>query len=203
MKASSRGHVSLAGLSDVYNQFLNLMHVKCMCSRYDTQGKNYLSENSVENFIYEQFDQIPDNAFRSIMKDERFHKYYVFHAVRKFMFFLDEKKRGRIPIDQLIASDIMNEFNLFREQLSNEYNWFRPETAQNIYSRFAALDRDSKGLLTKDELLGFDDSRLSNLCIERIFETKKTFDGKMDYKGFLDFILANEYKNCTTSIKYW
>ena len=38
--------------------------------------------------------------------DDKFHAFYVFTAVRRFMFFLDPKRRSRIPIATLAASDI-------------------------------------------------------------------------------------------------
>lgn len=44
---------------------------------------------------------------------------------------------------------------------------------------------------------------LTNIFIDRIFEEYQTFEGEMDYKTFLDFVLAMENKKTPQAIQYF
>lgn len=48
-------------------------------------------------------------------------------------------------------------------------------------------------MLKKEDLSKYSKG-LSNIVIDRIFEEYPTVSGKMDYKGFLEFVLAMENK---------
>ena len=48
-------------------------------------------------------------------------------------------------------------------------------------------------MLNKAELARFSPG-LTNIFIDRVFEELQTFEGEMDYKTFLDFVLAMENK---------
>ena len=51
-------------------------------------------------------------------------------------------------------------------------------------------------MLKKGELIKYS-SGLTSIFIDRIFEEYQTFEGEMDYKTFLDFVLAYENKKST------
>ena len=48
-------------------------------------------------------------------------------------------------------------------------------------------------MLNKQELARFSPG-LTAIFIDRVFEELQTFEGEMDYKTFLDFVLAMENK---------
>ena len=48
-------------------------------------------------------------------------------------------------------------------------------------------------MLKKEELANYSKG-LTTIFIDRIFEEYQTFEGEMDYKTFLDFVLAMENK---------
>lgn len=50
----------------------------------DADGTGFLKEIDLENFIFNVIPELP--ALKGLQ--ESFHPFYVFHAVRKFMFFL-------------------------------------------------------------------------------------------------------------------
>jgi len=82
-------------------------------------------------------------------------------------------------------------------------NWFSCENALRVYKMYLQLDADHNGTLSLKEMLQFNGSTMSNLCIQRIFQYKKTWDGEMDYKGFLNFVLATENKQHLAALNYW
>jgi Ca2+-binding EF-hand superfamily protein len=82
-------------------------------------------------------------------------------------------------------------------------NWFLPTNALHIYSQYLEIDRDQNGMISRAELLHYYETRVSNLVIQRIFECNKTYNGELDYKGYLDFMLAITYRNSTPSMRYF
>ena len=98
-----------------------------------------LREKDLENFIFElipsfiQLQNIP----------EAFHNYYVITAVRKFFFFLDPKKTGKIYIKDMLTSPILAElYDLRQEKTADELaqNWFSTQNAQRVYEAYLKLD---------------------------------------------------------------
>ncbi|CAM9771795.1 unnamed protein product, partial [Hapterophycus canaliculatus] len=73
---------------------------------YDSEALGFLREQDLENYVYDHIPTMP--ALRAI--HDNFYPFYVFTAVRRFMFFLDPKRTGKIPIDALVRSSIMEEF---------------------------------------------------------------------------------------------
>ena len=63
----------------------------------------YLKENDLENYI---FELIPTFAHLQKLQKLQF-PFYVNTAVRKFYFFLDSKRTGRIYIKDMISSPIL------------------------------------------------------------------------------------------------
>lgn len=160
-----------------------------------------LREKDLENYIYEliptftQLQNIPQ-AFQS---------YYAITAVRKFFFFLDPKKTGKIFIKDMLTSPILAElYDLRQEKPLDELleNWFSCQNAQRVYEAYLRLDIDQNGLLKKSELARYQWG-LTDLFIDRIFEEYQTFEGEMDYKTFLDFVLAMENKKSPQSLSYF
>jgi serine/threonine-protein phosphatase 2A regulatory subunit B'' len=94
----------------------------------------YLREKDLENYI---FELIP--TFAQLQKlQENFFPFYVITAVRKFFFFLDPKKTGRIYIKDMLTSPILAElYELRQEKNNNEegtQNWYK-----NLYYLFIEL----------------------------------------------------------------
>ncbi|CAN0227581.1 unnamed protein product, partial [Ectocarpus fasciculatus] len=73
---------------------------------YDSEGLGFLREQDLENYVYDHIPTMP--ALRAI--HDNFYPFYVFTAVRRFMFFLDLKRTGKVSIDTLVRSRVMEEF---------------------------------------------------------------------------------------------
>lgn len=215
-------HGQIRGLS--FHQFVsvsvNLLHQFITLCRYDISSnivtgprsiKGHLTESDLELFIGDQIEMVPE--LNKI--DEAFHPYYIYHAVRKFIFCLNpENAKKRIPITKILCSEAFREFNEFRfanqqssqnseEAMMRKRNWFSVPMALRIYKMYLELDGDHNGTLSQKEMIQFNQSSLSNLCVQRIFQYKKTWDQEMDYKGFLNFVLAVEHKRLLSSLHYF
>lgn len=57
-------------------------------------------------------------------------------------------------------------------------------------------------MLSKQELAKYSPG-LTPIFIDRVFEELQTFEGEMDYKTFLDFVLAFENKKTPQSLHYF
>jgi serine/threonine-protein phosphatase 2A regulatory subunit B'' len=83
---------------------------------YDSIGNGYLREKDLENYIFElipTFVQLKD-------LQEDFYTFYVITAVRKFFFFLDSKRTGRIYIKDMLTSPILAELYELRQEKNNQ-----------------------------------------------------------------------------------
>ena len=84
---------------------VNLCQTRIQISLYDSAGFGYLKEKDLENYIYELIPTFPQLS----SMQEKFYGFYVITAVRKFFFFLDPKKTGKIWIKDLLTSPILAE----------------------------------------------------------------------------------------------
>ncbi|XP_017847464.1 serine/threonine-protein phosphatase 2A regulatory subunit B'' subunit gamma isoform X2 [Drosophila busckii] len=162
-------------------------------SFYDDVGQGYLREFDMENYIA---DLIPTLKQLENKLQPAFEKFYVCTVVKKFFFFLDYKHTGRIRILDMLASGYIDELLELRElpQSTDEQlqlsNWFSLPSVLQVYGSFLTLDLDQNGLLSKEELAGFGSGTLTSSFLERVFEECMTYDGQMDYKSYVDFVLA-------------
>lgn len=181
---------------------VNLHQTRIQISLYDSAGYGYLKEKDLENFIYELIPSFPQLS----SLQENFYSFYVITAVRKFFFFLDPKRTGRIWIKDMLTSPILAElYELRQERWTVEeamQNWFSAQSALRVYEQYLRLDVDHNGMLKKTELARYSGG-LTSIFIDRLFEEYQTFEGEMDYKTFLDFVLAMENKKTVQSIQYF
>mmetsp|Transcript_80826 Transcript_80826/g.208101 ORF Transcript_80826/g.208101 Transcript_80826/m.208101 type:complete len:497 (+) Transcript_80826:59-1549(+) len=188
---------------------VNIKQTRVYLSHYDVLGCGYLREKDMENFIFELIPTLPQlNSLQ-----EEFYPFYVFTAVRKFFFFLDPKRTGRVRIRDLLSSPIIIElYELRQEQRLGaseaESNWFSMQSALRVYGAYLELDVDQNGMLSKNELSRYGSGMLTDVFIDRVFEEYHTYrdsetgEREMDYKTFLDFVLAMENKNSREAIQY-
>ena len=181
---------------------VNLFQTRIQISLYDAAGYGYLKEKDLENYIFELMPTFPqlENL------QEPFYPFYVITAVRKFFFYLDPKRTGKIMIKDMLTSPILAElYELRAGGMSLEDamgNWFSVQSSLRVYDTYLRLDQDKNGMLKKQELARYSPG-LTNIFIDRVFEEYQTYEGEMDYKNFLDFVLAMENKKSPQSLQYF
>lgn len=194
--------IGIEGFTDYVRKKVVLLQTRIQLALQDAEGTGSLTETGLENFVYNLIKELP--PLRGLQ--ESFYPFYVFHAVRKFMFFLPSKN-GSISIKNIIASKVLAELLELKNEnwteAHNRRNWFSGAKALSVYSTYLELDSDHNGMLGKAELAAYGTGSLTTVVIDRLFQEFNTFDGEMDYKTFLDFILAMEYKKSHQSIAYF
>lgn len=91
------------------------------------------------------------------------------------------------------------------------YDFFDPETALSLSKQYQQLDADRNGLLSKSELQDFGKKRafllilqpgrpqngrnepthgLTSAFVEQVYYRAHTFDGELDFRGYVDFALT-------------
>lgn len=71
-----------------------------------------------------------------------------------------------------------------------------------LLQRFNKLDTDNNGYLKKEELAKYSKG-LSEIVIDRIYEEYQTVEGELDFRSFLEFVLAMENKKSPEAIQYF
>ena len=95
--------------NDIFFQYVlrkvTLAQTRIQLSLYDTVGDGFLREMDLERYMYDLIPQLP--ALRDLLENlENFMPFYVFTAVRKFFFFLDPKRRGKIAIKDMLSTGL-------------------------------------------------------------------------------------------------
>lgn len=172
-------------------------------SLYDVAGQGYLREVDLENYILELIPTLPqlDGLEAS------FHSFYVCTAVRKFFFFLDPLRTNKVKIQDILACSFLDDLLELRDESlpkdMQDSNWFSAPSALRIYGQYLNLDTDHNGMLNKNELSRFGTGTLTPIFIERVFQECLTYDREMDYKTYLDFVLALENRKEPQSLQYF
>lgn len=79
---------------------------------YDPTGQGYLRECDLENYISELIPTLPQ--LDGLQKS--FHNYYVHTAVRKFLFFLDPLRIGKVRIQDILVCSFLDDLLELRDE---------------------------------------------------------------------------------------
>jgi len=194
------GRIELLSFFHYIFRKINCEENKINLSISDFCCEGFLIDKDLENYIKKVIVNFP---FYSEISEE-IKEYYLLVAQRKFFFFLDPKRTGKIFINDIVISNVLSEF-LDLEKVTNkkemEYNWFSLYNFSRIYRKYVLLDKDKNGLLSKKELIKYSPG-LTSIFIDRIFEEYQKYDNAIDFKQFIDFVLAMENKKEPASIQY-
>ncbi|KAI8432872.1 hypothetical protein MSG28_013798 [Choristoneura fumiferana] len=115
---------------------------------------NYIMRRDLESYIAEL---VPSLAALDGL-DSSFSSFYVCTAARKFLFFLDPLRVGRVRIRDVLSCSFLDDLLELREEdlpmELQEQNWFSAASALRVYGQYLNLDRDHNGMLSINELAG-------------------------------------------------
>ncbi|XP_026499887.1 serine/threonine-protein phosphatase 2A regulatory subunit B'' subunit gamma-like [Vanessa tameamea] len=179
-----------------------LQQTRIGLSLYDVSGQGYLTEHDLESYIAEL---VPSLAALDGL-DSSFTSFYVCTAARKFLFFLDPLRVGRVRIRDVLSCSFLDDLLELREEdlpmELQEQNWFSAASALRVYGQYLNLDRDHNGMLSINELAGYGSGTLTRAFLARVFQQCLTYDGEMDYKTYLDLVLALENRRQPAALAY-
>merc|ERR550534_1220180 len=164
------GRISIMALFNYVMRKVWLHQTRIGLSLYDVTGQGFLRESDHENYILELIETLPqlDDLEKS------FHSFYVCTAVRKFFFFLDPMRTGKIKIQDVLACSFLDDLLELRDNELpkdlQEANWFSAPSALRIYGQYLNLDLDHNGMLSQTELARYGTGTLTQVTIERIFQ---------------------------------
>ncbi|XP_042900064.1 serine/threonine-protein phosphatase 2A regulatory subunit B'' subunit gamma [Parasteatoda tepidariorum] len=197
------GRVSIRHFFNYVMRKVWLHQTRIGLSFYDVAGQGYLREMDLENYILELIPTLPqlDGLETS------FHSFYVCTAVRKFFFFLDPLRTNKVKIQDILACSFLDDLLELRDETLpkdvQEANWFSAPSALRVYGQYLNLDTDHNGMLSKEELARYGTGTLTPIFIERVFQECLTYDREMDYKTYLDFVLALENRKEPQALQYF
>jgi len=199
----AHGRISVMAFFNYVMRKVWLHQTRIGLSLYDVNGQGYLREQDMENYIAELIETLPQLDGL----DKSFHSFYVCTAVRKFFFFLDPLRTAKIKISDILACSFLDELLELRDQdLAKdlqEANWFSAPSALRVYGQYLNLDKDHNGMLSKSELLAYGTGTLTPAFVDRVFQDCLTYGGEMDYKTYLDFVLALENRREPQALAYF
>ncbi|XP_077996813.1 serine/threonine-protein phosphatase 2A regulatory subunit B'' subunit gamma-like [Glandiceps talaboti] len=196
------GRISIMQFFNYVMRKVWLHQTRIGLSLYDVAGQGYLKESDLENYILELIPTLPqlDGLEKS------FYSFYVCTAVRKFFFFLDPMRTGKIKIQDILACSFLDDLLELRDEDlpkdAQDSNWFSAPSALRVYGQYLNLDKDHNGMLSKEELSRYGTGTLTDVFLERVFQECLTYDGEMDYKTYLDFVLALENRKEPQALQY-
>ncbi|XP_012513371.1 PREDICTED: serine/threonine-protein phosphatase 2A regulatory subunit B'' subunit gamma [Propithecus coquereli] len=116
------------------------------------------------------------------------------------------ESKGKIKIQDILACSFLDDLLELRDEElskeSQETNWFSAPSALRVYGQYLNLDKDHNGMLSKEELSRYGTATMTNVFLDRVFQECLTYDGEMDYKTYLDFVLALENRKEPAALQY-
>ncbi|XP_026332736.1 serine/threonine-protein phosphatase 2A regulatory subunit B'' subunit gamma-like [Hyposmocoma kahamanoa] len=196
------GKVRAVSLFNYVMRRVWLQQTRIGLSLYDVTGQGYLTEHDLESYIAEL---VPSLAALDGL-DSSFTSFYVCTCARKFLFFLDPLRIGRVRIRDVLSCSFLDDLLELREEdlpmELQEQNWFSAASALRVYGQYLNLDRDHNGMLSINELAGYGSGTLTRAFLQRVFQQCLTYDGEMDYKTYLDLVLALENRKQPAALAY-
>eukprot|EP00897_Mesotaenium_endlicherianum_P007983 jgi/Mesen1/7212/ME000371S06298 len=207
-EADEAGRILILPLYLYIMRWVSLARTRIDMSMLDNDNDGCLTPLEVEEYIKKLVPTL--RGLRGM--EPSFASLYARIAARKFFFFADTQKRGKVVIKELLLSPVLSELmELTNEpgednQAALQDNWFTLLSARHM---FVVLDKDRNGTLSRSELSAFADDNLTDIFIERIFDeqVRRTRGERgqareMGLGSFLDLVLAFENKYTPEGLAY-
>ncbi|KAL3895837.1 MAG: hypothetical protein SGCHY_004456 [Lobulomycetales sp.] len=186
---------------------ISLDQARIDLAKYDLDCDGFLSESDLNSYMTDMMSLLTLDPPIS----PSFRKFYLCTAVRKFLFFLDKNRSGKVSITHMLLSPILTELFELRDadaDDSTQGNWFSSHSALRVYGQFLNIDKNRNGLISRKEMDNYNNGTMSDIFLDRVFaecqtyKNKETGESELDYPGFLDFVLAIENNQTPEAIAY-
>lgn len=197
---------------------ISLDQARIDLAKYDLDCDGFLSESDLNSYmtgkqtpIYFTIIDMMSLLTLDPPISPSFRKFYLCTAVRKFLFFLDKNRSGKVSITHMLLSPILTELFELRDadaDDSTQGNWFSSHSALRVYGQFLNIDKNRNGLISRKEMDNYNNGTMSDIFLDRVFaecqtyKNKETGESELDYPGFLDFVLAIENNQTPEAIAY-
>ncbi|KAJ1554398.1 hypothetical protein HK096_003746, partial [Nowakowskiella sp. JEL0078] len=123
------GRISLRELFEYLDRRTTLVEARYDFATFDEDLDGFLTENELCRFITTQLSRL--HMPMRILRPEQ----YLITATRKFFFFLDPSRRGKVSIEKIVLSPILDEFFEVRDlnERRELINWFSGKSADLMY----------------------------------------------------------------------
>ncbi|CAG5114590.1 unnamed protein product, partial [Candidula unifasciata] len=211
---------SAGGTSDgfISYQSLSILLKKLYQSCHDEASKfmRLVAKPGASVLDFEDFEPLVQDVVEShpgltfLQDAPEFHSRYVTTVISRVMFCVNRSWTGKITVPELRKSNFLQTLARLEEEddINQIKDYFSYEHFYVIYCKFWELDKDHDLFIDKNDLSRHNDHALSSRLVDRIFSGAVTrgpefHEGKMSYKEFVWFLLAEEDKRHPTSIEYW
>lgn len=164
-KRDAKGRINGRTFMEFVVRHVALTQSRINLGCHDTDADGWLTEEELEAFVGRSVTTMA--ALQSLSSG--FVKQYCRIATRRFMFFNDTQRRGKVRISSLLVSDALADFNELHAAREDDpqlaKNWFSLASAQRVYKSYLDLDLDMNGTLSKQELKRYTfDMRIADQC---------------------------------------
>ncbi|KAK3749324.1 hypothetical protein RRG08_056204 [Elysia crispata] len=204
------GYVTYSGLAVLLKRLYQTCHDEAskflrLAAKSDS---NVLDFEDFEPFVQDVVETHPGLTF--LQDAPEFHSRYVTTVISRVMFCVNRSWTGQITLPELRKGNFLQTVRRLEEEedINQIKDFFSYEHFYVIYCKFWELDKDHDLYIDKADLSRHNDHALNSRLIDRIFSGAVTrgldFDeGRMSYREFVWFLLAEEDKRHMTSIEYW
>eukprot|EP00045_Choanoeca_perplexa_P007497 m.68949 g.68949 ORF g.68949 m.68949 type:complete len:479 (-) comp14101_c0_seq2:56-1492(-) len=170
---------------------------------YDSNHTGVLSLDDFESWLRDRLETFPQLADMA----PSFNPTYVIYSAAKVFFLLDHSRTRKVKIPDLLSSAVFAELMELQQQSlpeeQAETNWFSIPFVTSVHTQYMELDKDKDGLLSFEELCNLDNRSISPVFVQRLLQEYPTFDGKADYRLFLELVLARMLPKLDQSIRFY
>ncbi|KAK7499315.1 hypothetical protein BaRGS_00009575 [Batillaria attramentaria] len=164
-----------------------------------------------EDFVPLIQDIVDGHPGLSFLQDApEFHSRYIHTVISRIYFCVNRSWTGRITVPEIRRSTFLQVLSILEEEedINQVTEYFSYEHFYVIYCKFWELDKDHDLYIDRADLARHNDHALNSRIIDRIFSGAVTRgkdfqEGRMSYKEFVWFLIAEEDKKHPTSIEYW
>lgn len=179
-------------------------------SASSVSSQPYITRDNLLPFMSSLLTYHPGLSFLS--SHAEFQEKYAITVITRIFYKADPTHEGRLTLRMIKKACLLETMMMLDEtdDINKVTEFFSYEHFYVLYCRFWELDVDRDYRITKDDLKKYSDSSLSDMIIDRIFESgprpfgnANTSSDYLSYEDFIYFMLSEEDKQSESAIRYW